>query len=488
MKGNRFFWFKAVVYIVLAVVVIVGIAHYSSMDFSMMGGVPEEEEDYLYISEELSYTDMSGSDFSYTDLGFVDEDLYNGYDEDTCVVEVVECSSYSDNIEEGIRKQIVKVKVITGPRKGEVHSAEFDRSNPSGGEPYELCKVGDRLLCFFTVNADGVTREYGTITDFHRMPAIIWAFVIFLIMLLFLTGKRGIKSFVALIVTCAGIILIILPMMLAGTDPVVAAILGCLFVIVTTLVLVYGFTVKTLAAALGAAGGVIVAGLFTALMNAILHMTGLTSGEAINLGLHFANGEVDLNGIMFAAVLIGSLGGTIDVGVSIASALDEMREHAPNITAAEMAASGLKIGSDIMSASLNTLILAYVGGAIHLLLMLRLNDIALIDIMNQETIASELLRALAGSFGLLFTVPITSFVAGAMLCKGGFGKFNIRMFPTMDSLLDFIDKASARWKTAMSEAEKRSDEKYGISERENLYERVQQHRDEFDEDITESED
>ncbi len=482
MKKDRLFWVKAAVYIVLAVVIIVGICYYSSMDFSMLGGTEEESD-----TTELYYGALSDTDLSYTDIGLVDEDLYESTDEDTCVVEVVECTSYSDDMEMGIRTQIVKVKVITGPRKGEVRYAEFDRSNPSGGEPYELCKVGDRLLCFFTVYPNGSVAEYGTITDFHRMPTIAWIFVLFLIMLLFLTGKRGLKSFIALIVTCAGIILIMLPMMLSGVSPVIAAILGCIFAIVTTLVLVYGFTVKTLAAALGAAGGVVVAGIFTAIMNSALHMTGATSSEANMLALHFANGDVDLNGIMFAAILIGSLGGTIDVGISIASSLDEMREHAPNITAAEMIASGLHIGSDIMSASLNTLILAYVGSAIHLLLMLQINGIALIDVMNQETITSELLRALAGSFGLLFTVPITSFVAGAMLCKGSFGKFSIRMFPTMDALLNFIGKAKGKWTAAMKNAEQRSDEKYGITDRDNLYERVQQHYDDFDEDITDNE-
>ncbi len=486
MKKNTLFWVKTAIYIVLAVAIVLGVVHYSSMDFTMIVNSEDSED-----SEEFDvqyYEELSGTDLSFTDLGIVDEGLYESIEEDTCIVKVVECSSYTDSEEMGVktRKQVLYVEVLTGPRKGEFHYAEFDRSNPSGGEPYELSKEGDRLLCFFTVNKDGVILDNGTVTDYHRMPSIIWAFVLFMFLLLFLTGKSGVKSFVALFVTCAGIILIILPMILSGVNPIIAAIIGCIFVILTTLVLVYGFTVKTLAAALGALGGVIVAGLFTAIMNGILHMTGATSSEANMLALHFANGEVDLNGIMFAAILIGSLGGTIDVGVSIASALDEMREHAPDITAFEMIGSGLKIGSDIMSASLNTLILAYVGSAIHLLLMLRINGIALVDVLNQETIASEFLRALAGSFGLLFTVPITSFVAGAMLCKGGFGKFSIRVFPAVDSFLDFCAKVKGKWNTAMKEAKERSDIKYGINENDSIYERVHERAegiDVFDDDF-----
>ena len=487
MKKGRFFWVKTAVYAVLAIVLIVGIWHYSSIDFSMVSGNTEDTDENWEI---LGYEELSGSDLSFTDIGAVDEDLYENTDEATCVVKVLESINYSDYIELDMitRKQTLYVEVLTGPRKGEKHYAVFDRSNPSGGDPYELCEAGDRLLCFFTVDQKGEIVDNGTITDFHRMPAIIWTFVIFMLLLLFLAGRSGVKSFVALIITCVGIILIILPMMLSGVNPIIAAIFGCVFVIVTTLVLVYGFTVKTFAAALGALGGVIVAGLFTAIMNGLLHMTGAISSEANMLALHFDHGRVDLNGIMFAAILIGSLGGTIDVGVSIASSLDEMREHAPDITAAELAASGLRIGSDIMSASLNTLILAYVGSAIHLLLMLRINGIDLIDVLNQETISSEFLRALAGSFGLLFTVPITSFVAGAMLCKGGLGKFSIRMFPTMDSFLNFIEKAKSKWGSAMEKAKQRSDEKYGISDSEDLYSRAQQHFDDFDEDLPDSND
>lgn len=485
MKKDRFFWFKAAVYILLAAVVIAGVSYYSSKDFaSITEPAADTQEETIITPVDL----LSGSDMSFTDIGMVDEELYENTDEPTCVVKVLESTGYSDYMEMDMitRKQTLYVEVLTGPRKGECHYAEFDRSNPSGGEPYDLCKVGDRLLCFFTVNEKGSVLDNGTITDYHRMPTIIWTFVIFLILLLLLTGRRGIKSFIALIVTCAGIILIILPMILSGVSPVTASILGCLFAIVTTLVLVYGFTVKTLAAALGALGGVVVAGLFTAIMNGVLHLTGTTSSEATMLSLHFANGSIDLNGIMFAAILIGSLGGTIDVGVSIASALDEMRERAPEITASEMIASGLKIGSDIMSASLNTLILAYVGSAIHLLLMLRINGIAMIDVMNAETIVSELLRALAGSFGLLFTVPITSFVAGAMLCKGGFGKFSVRMIPTIDSLLTFCGKFRDKWNSAMRDAKARSDSKYGIIKGDDLYKRARSHYDDFEDDFDDS--
>lgn len=447
MKKDSKKWLKISVYILLILIIAAGVIYYSNMDFTSIVSTVEEDP-YGSASDMIPQDEVK--------------------DEDTCIVkveEIIEDYDYYDkDMDMLTRKQVLYVKVLSGPRKGELHNAVFDRTDLTGKKPYELCKVGAKLLCFFTVDSNGnIVDDAGTVTGYYRMPHIIWACVIFALLLLLLTGKRGLRSFSALLATCVSIILIMLPMILNGMNPILASVIGCAFSIITTLVLIYGFTVKTFAAALGAAGGVTIAGIFTAVMSAAMHLTGITSDEASQLALHFADGNIDLNGIMFAAILIGSLGGTIDVGISIASALDEMREHAPDITAAEMAASGIKIGSDIMSASLNTLILAYVGGAIHLLLMLRINGIEFIDVSSEEVIISEMLRGLAGSFGLLLTVPITSFVSAALLCRGGLGKFSLTMIPAIESLNEKRKKMSARWDEAKAKAES------SFEEPENLY-------------------
>lgn len=428
---------KGSIYALLILIILVGVIVYSNMDFSKIVAPPD------------SSSDLSVSDGDIT------------IDEDTCIVKVIESIAVNDDYDEGMdmlnRKQILSVEVLSGPRKGEIQFAEFDRTDLTGKKPHDPCKVGAKLLCFFTVNSKGEIVDNGTVTGYYRIPYIIWAGVIFFLLMLLLTGLRGLRSFTALAATCVSIILIMLPMILNGMNPVTASIISSIFSIITTLVLIYGFTVKTFAAALGAAGGVLVAGIFTGIMNNLMHLTGITSDEASQLALHFANGNIDLNGIMFAAIMIGSLGGTIDVGISIASALDEMREHAPDITAAEMTGSGIRIGSDIMSASLNTLILAYVGGAIHLLLMLRINGVDFIDVSSEEMIISEILRGLAGCFGLLFTVPITSFVSAAFLCRGGFGKFSFRLMPTVDAIAVKASELSEKWKNSVKKAEQLKD-------------------------------
>lgn len=444
-----------------------------------------------FASEDVSAED-AGASLSASDADF-DPQIRNldetggeevQEEEKSCLVKVTELVSVEDGEHDMggepmlSRLQTVWVEVISGPRRGETHIATFDLSDVLGtGKRGEPAKVGSRMVAYFSEDEYGDVS--GIITGYVRQTPLIWLALIFFAMLIFITGKRGLKSVVALVITCIGLVLIMVPLILSGFSPIWAAILGCVFSIATTLVLVYGFTRKTLAAALGAIGGVVFSGIMTAVMNSVMHMTGMCCDESRTLALTLGAGNYDMQGIMFASIVIGALGGTIDVGISIASALDEMREHAPHITAAEMMSSGLNIGSDIMGASLNTLIMAYIGGSIHLLMLLWVNGVAFIDIINEEIIVNELMRALAGSFGLLFTVPITAIVAAAMMCKGGFGKLTWDMIPSVKAFKETYGKVQKQWKESIGKARERfgkEEEEYFPSD-DNLYKRAERHFD-----------
>ena len=204
-----------------------------------------------------------------------------------------------------------------------------------------------------------------------------------------------------------------------------ASILACIFSIATTLIIVYGFSIKSLAAGIGSIGGVVVAGIIVLIMNAVMNMTGLIDDTSMYLAQSVREvGSLDLTGVLFAAIIISVLGGTIDVSVSIASSLEELKLNAPGMTGAQLMKSGIKIGVDIMGASLNTLILSYLGCAIHIVMIFYTYQSPLLMVFNDEMIVCELLRALAGSSALLFTVPITAFVSAMMMNGGRFGKFS----------------------------------------------------------------
>jgi len=269
---------------------------------------------------------------------------------------------------------------------------------------------------------------------------MLWLGIIFLVLLTFFGGKRGLRSIIALLFICAGLIFIMIPAMLNGFSPVWAAIFASLFAVTVTLTIVYGFTMKTLAAGIGAIGGIVIGGIIVAIMNVTMNMTGLVDDESMYLAQWARNGTIDLRGILFAAIMISVLGGTIDVSISIASALDELRQQAREITGAEMMKSGINIGVDIMGASLNTLILSYVGGSIHLLMLFTSYDSPMLMIINDEMIACEIIRALAGSFGLLLTVPITSLVSAILMCNGNFGKLTPDCFASYVAIKKFIQR------------------------------------------------
>ena len=329
------------------------------------------------------------------------------------------------------REQQLLVKLLEGPAKGSTACVVYDLSDTlGGGNGSKPVSVGDKVIVQVSYTDNGTLEGY--VTMFERQTAIIWLGVIFFLLLVFVGGSRGMRSLVALLITCLGLICVMIPMILKGFSPILASILACIFSITVTLLVVYGVSSKSIAAALGSVGGVLVAGVIVLVMNAIMNMTGVIDDDSMYLAMAASEiGAIDLNGVLFAAIIVSVLGGSIDVSISIASALEELKSNAPDMTGAQLMRSGVNIGVDIMSASLNTLILSYVGGAIHVMLIFYAYQFEAKMVFNDEMIVCELLRALAGSCALLFTVPITAFVAALMMNGGRFGKFSWDCFASV---------------------------------------------------------
>lgn len=333
-----------------------------------------------------------------------------------------------------IREVSVTVKVLDGARKGKELPATMSIQILSETRKNEQAppKIGDVVYVTFSVDKNGIVQN-GVITDYVRETPMIIVGVLLLLLLFVLGGIRGLKSIIALGITCVGVIFGMVPLVYNGVSPVLAAVVTCIFVIVVTLLIVYGKTQKTLGAAIGAAGGVAASGVLSWLMIHFMHITGIGDCDASTLVYTENGGNLDLSGILLGAIIISSLGGTIDVSISISSALSELKDKASRLSAGEMMRSGINIGVDILGASLNTLILAYVGGSVYLLMLYTAYDMNVIDIINSEQMANEIIRALAGTFGLLLTVPITSFVCANMMCKNKFKKDDWKLFvPSFD--------------------------------------------------------
>jgi len=159
---------------------------------------------------------------------------------------------------------------------------------------------------------------------------------------------------------------------------------------------------------------VLVAGGIAFFVGSLASLTGLGDEEAQMLMYIPQQVNFDFKGILFAGIIIGALGAVMDVGMSIASSMREVEAAKPEITTKDLIRSGMNVGRDIMGTMSNTLILAYTGGSLQLMLLFMAHDFSLTEVINWDMIASEVVRALAGSIGLIFTIPLTAMVAGTI--------------------------------------------------------------------------
>lgn len=315
------------------------------------------------------------------------------------------------------RTQLVKLRVTAGPRKGMM--IELDHSNIN--EPgYEMTvEVGRRMLV--SAVFDGAQATDIFIEDYARDGYLSWLAAAFVGALVLVGGKKGFKTAFTLGITALAVVKVLLPLLLAGYSPVPVSVAVAAGVTAVTLVAVAGFSRKTLAAIIGTTGGVVTAGLLATYVGRLAHLTGLSADEARML-LYIPQGtNFDYRGLLFGGILIGALGAVMDVGMSIASAVDEVYRVNPALSPRALFASGMNVGRDVMGTMANTLILAYAGGAIPLLLLFMAYQLPVVRLINLDLVATEVVRALTGSIGLVLAIPITAAAGSALTAAQGRG-------------------------------------------------------------------
>lgn len=312
------------------------------------------------------------------------------------------------------RVQEVKIEIIEGDYIGEEFVTNYVLSYDIAGkiQAYEL-DVGDKVLVQLTEDADGAV--VATVQDVAREKYIIFMFIIFLASILLVGGKQGVKAIVGLVLTIIIIYAVLIKGVFAGKDAILASLSASILTIIATFLVIGGANKKVLTAALGTIGGVASAGIMALIFNNLAKMTG-ASEDAIQLTVNIADISFQFRDLLFSGIVIAALGACMDVGMSIASSLDEIKMKNPEITWKELFTSGMNIGRDVIGTMTNTLILAYVGGSLTLMLLFMASDLSLLEILNKETIAEQIISALAGSMGVVYTVPITS-IAYALLNK-----------------------------------------------------------------------
>jgi uncharacterized membrane protein len=195
------------------------------------------------------------------------------------------------------------------------------------------------------------------------------------------------------------------------------AALVCAYTTFMTLLIVIGFNKKSLTAAIGCISGILVTGIITIFMDKALMLSGIVDDHSRYLANLPLENQINLRAIIFAGIIIGAMGAIMDVAMSIASALWELREKAGMIKFEALLKSGLTIGRDIFGTMANTLILAYIGSTLSVILILSVYNNSLMILFNSEMIIVEILQALAGSFGILLTMPLTAFICALIYLK-----------------------------------------------------------------------
>lgn len=281
----------------------------------------------------------------------------------------------------------------------------------------EEVRVGNRVLLY--PNPDSATTAAApyVLDDYQRAGGTLAVCAVFCVLLLVFGRMKGLHTLVSLLLTFGAVFLVFLPLVLGGYNIYLSAIAVCIYAIVSTLLLVNGANAKTLVAIAGCSAGVLFAGLLTVLLSATLRLSGMASQEAIYLADLGTRNPVDLKAIVFAGILIGAVGAVMDVAMSLASALWELRETAAAPSFGMLLKSGMNIGRDMMSTMANTLVLAYIGSSLSTVLLLVAYASSLDGLFNREMIITEVLQAVIGSMAILLAIPLTSLIASAVYTR-----------------------------------------------------------------------
>ncbi len=266
--------------------------------------------------------------------------------------------------------------------------------------------VNDRVL----VNVmEGVGGEEYVVTDFVRKDSLVLLSIIFVILLVLIAKWKGLSSLLGMIFTFFVVFIFILPGLLAGNNPILIAVGASLVIIPVSFYLAHGFNKKTTIAIVSSIISLIITAALASIFTQIGHLTGLSSEEAGMLSIGQSN--LNMKGILLAGIVIGALGVLDDITISQAAIVDELAKTANLTKAKDLYTRSMVIGKDHITSMVNTLVLAYTGASLPLLLIFTNNPHPFMEIINYELIAEEIIRTLVGSIGLILAVPITTMIA-----------------------------------------------------------------------------
>lgn len=302
----------------------------------------------------------------------------------------------------------IDVEIVDGPDAGHVVELELD---PTG---YPEFSEGDRLVVTPRTGPDGEREFY--LSDFQRIPALTWLVGLFVLAVLVIGRWHGLRSLLGLALSLLIVVRFIVPAILAGQNPPLVALVGALAIMIATLYLTHGVNEMTTAAVIGTAAALTLTIGLALVFISQASISGFTSDDAVYA--RFAvGGDLDLRGLVLAGLIIAALGVLDDVTVSQSSTVFALHDTDRTLAWGALFARAMRVGRDHIASVVNTLFLAYAGASLALLVLFSIGGGEVMEIVNSEVFAEELVKIIVGSLGLIAAVPFTTALAAAVAIR-----------------------------------------------------------------------
>lgn len=313
-----------------------------------------------------------------------------------------------DTWTEGLRlgQQDIVVTIDSGTFKNQ----EFRTINYLGAYGNVDLKEGSKIVV--RMDLDDSKQPYVTGVLNHDRTVIVVGLVgLFVVLLVFLGGKKGIAALAGLVFTVLSIWYFLIPLIQKGVPAIPATIILVAVTTFVSLVALAGLSKKSFCAIVGCIGGVTMAGLIALLAGMVTPINGFNMPEAEELVLRAYDSGLQISGLLVSGILIASLGAVMDVAMMISSSISEIHLLNPKIKPAQLFKSGLNIGRDAMGTMANTLILAFAGASLNTLVLFRIFDYPYLQIFNSDLLVIEIIQGIAGSIGIILTVPFVAAIS-----------------------------------------------------------------------------
>lgn len=339
------------------------------------------------------------------------DNINNGTEYETAkVIDIIEDNAQIDDTMEGILRgsRLMEVEILTGRYKGEVVEVMNYFSTLNNVD----VGVKDRLTVRIETEADD--RFSVSVYSYYRQNYVISMVVTFSAVLVVIGGKKGFMSIVSLILAFISIVYILIPLLLKGFPVLFLTVTIIGIIAILNFYFIGGVQKKTIAAFVGTMTGVCIAALLAYFSSEIAGMTGFQMDEAESLIMIKSETWIQVKDLFVSGILISALGAVMNVAMTIASAVHEVKVLEPKINRKKLFLYGMNVGRDIIGTMSNTLILAFAGTSLCMMILIYSYGVTYIQLMNTDFIAMEVIRGIAGCMGIVFTVPAVAYISAVL--------------------------------------------------------------------------